>query len=217
MSARWTATWMLSQLDPDRYVQSVGGFLDGIDLFDGGSFEVSRRFGLAKAGHRALALPREFRDDVVVVARRGEAPLKQVAKDFGISESCLANWLRAADVEDGIRPGVTREESAELRELRKRNRLLEQENEVLRRAAAYLAGGGPAGWRGDGDGRLGRQWALPLADRVPLVATYWRTNLTMRQIGPLFGVSHAAAHRVIDKTPPSTAPRASKTRWRIGR
>ncbi|WP_432848885.1 IS3 family transposase [Amycolatopsis sp. CA-161197] len=85
--------------------------------------------------------PREFRDDVIAVARRGEVPLKQVAKDFGISESCLANWLRAADVEDGTRPGVTRDESAELRELRKRNRLLEQENEVLRKAAAYLAQG----------------------------------------------------------------------------
>jgi len=83
--------------------------------------------------------PREFREDVVAVARKGEAPLKQVAADFGISESCLNNWLRAADVEDGKRAGVTREESAELRDLRKRNRLLEQENEVLRRAAAYLA------------------------------------------------------------------------------
>ncbi|MBB4910633.1 hypothetical protein H4W32_001668 [Actinophytocola algeriensis] len=49
------------------------------------------------------------------------------------------------------------------------------------------------------DGRPGRQWALPLADRVLLVAVYWRTNLTMRQIGALFGVSHSAAHRVIDK------------------
>ncbi len=85
--------------------------------------------------------PREFRDDVVAVARRGEAPLKQVAADFGISESCLANWMRVADVEHGTRPGVTREESVELRELRKRNRLLEQENEVLRKAAAYLAQG----------------------------------------------------------------------------
>jgi hypothetical protein len=37
------------------------------------------------------------------------------------------------------------------------------------------------------DGRPGRQWRLDLADRVLLVATYWRTNLTMRHIGPLFG------------------------------
>ncbi len=47
------------------------------------------------------------------------------------------------------------------------------------------------------DGRPGRQWFLDLADRVLLVAAYWRTNLTMRQIGPLFGVSHSAVHRVI--------------------
>ena len=47
--------------------------------------------------------------------------------------------MRQADVEDGNRPGKTREDSNELRELRRRNRLLEQENEVLRRAAAYLS------------------------------------------------------------------------------
>jgi transposase len=85
------------------------------------------------------AFPREFRDDVVAVARKGEASIAQVAKDFGVSESCLQRWLKLADVDDGIRPGPTREEAAELRELKKRNRLLEQENEVLRRAAAYLA------------------------------------------------------------------------------
>jgi hypothetical protein len=62
--------------------------------------------------------------------------------------------------------------------------------------------------RGDeaiADGRPGRPWALPLADRVLLVAVYWRTNLTMRRIGPLFGISHAAAHRVIDKIGPLPA------------
>ncbi|TQM63794.1 transposase-like protein [Humibacillus xanthopallidus] len=85
------------------------------------------------------AHPKEFREDVVAVARRGEASIAQVAKDFGISESCLRGWLKSADVEDGIRPGTTRQESEELRELKKRNRLLEQENEVLRRAAAYLS------------------------------------------------------------------------------
>ena len=83
--------------------------------------------------------PKEFRDDVVAVARTGEAPLNQIAKDFGISEGCLHNWLKKADVDDGVRAGVTDGERAELRELKKRNRLLEQENEVLRRAAAYLS------------------------------------------------------------------------------
>jgi len=85
------------------------------------------------------AYPAEFRRDVVAVARKGQAPLTQIAKDFGISESCLANWLKKADIEDGNRSGVTRAESEELRELRKRNKLLEQENEVLRRAPAFFA------------------------------------------------------------------------------
>ncbi|WP_085989310.1 IS3 family transposase [Rhodococcus pyridinivorans] len=85
--------------------------------------------------------PKEFRDDVVRVARNREPGqhLRQIAADFGISESCLTNWLRNADVEDGTKPGTTNEESRENRELRKRIRLLEQENEVLRRAAAYLS------------------------------------------------------------------------------
>ena len=83
--------------------------------------------------------PKEFRDDVVAVARQGRAPLSQIAKDFGISEGTLSNWLKKADIEDGHRPGLTEADRAELRELKKRNRLLEQENEVLRRAAAYLS------------------------------------------------------------------------------
>ena len=85
------------------------------------------------------AFPMEFRRDVVAVARKGEAPLSQIARDFGISESCLHRWLKLADADDGIGPGVTSSESAELRELRKRNKTLEQENEILRRAAAYFA------------------------------------------------------------------------------
>src|SRR5919112_744363 len=84
---------------------------------------------------------KEFRDDVVNVAR-GREPgqtIKQIAADFGVAESCLPNWLRQADVEDGLKPGTTAAENAELRDAKRRIRLLEQENEVLRRAAAYLS------------------------------------------------------------------------------
>jgi transposase len=85
--------------------------------------------------------PREFRDDVVRVAQNRDAgvTVEQVAKDFGVHPMTLFKWLRQADVDAGTRPGVTTSESAELRELRRRNKLLEQENEVLRRAAAYLS------------------------------------------------------------------------------
>ena len=85
------------------------------------------------------AFPIEFRRDVVAVAGKGEAPLSQIARDFGISGSCLHRWLKLAGIDDGLRPGVTSSESAELRELRKRNKTLEQENEILRRAAAFFA------------------------------------------------------------------------------
>ncbi|HEY9264763.1 MAG TPA: hypothetical protein VIQ11_09180 [Mycobacterium sp.] len=50
----------------------------------------------------------------MTIARQGETPIKQVAKDFGISDSCLRNWLNQADVEDGAEPGATSSESAEL-------------------------------------------------------------------------------------------------------
>ena len=83
--------------------------------------------------------PKEFRDDVVAVARQGQSSLKQIAKDFGVSEGSLSNWMKQADIEDGRRPGLTGADQTELREAKKRIRLLEQENEVLRRAAAYLS------------------------------------------------------------------------------
>jgi len=87
------------------------------------------------------AFPEEFRRDVVAVARRKEAPISQIARDFGISEGCVHRWLKRADIEDGVREGRTLAEEAEIRELKKRNRLLEMENEVLRRAAIYLGRG----------------------------------------------------------------------------
>ncbi|GAB6858056.1 transposase [Microbacterium xylanilyticum] len=85
--------------------------------------------------------PSEFRDDVVRVARNREpgVTIEQIAKDFGVHPMTLQKWLRRADVDEGAKPGHSRTEATELREARKRIRLLEQENEVLRRAAAYLS------------------------------------------------------------------------------
>jgi transposase len=87
---------------------------------------------------RGKPFPEEFREDVVrVVRERGPGvTLEQVATDFGVHPITLSKGLRAADVEDGVRPGPTCDQLSELRELKRRNRLLEQENELLRRAAA---------------------------------------------------------------------------------
>lgn len=83
--------------------------------------------------------PREFRDDVLRVARNREdgVTLEQVAKD--VHPMTPIKWLRQERIDTGEQAGVSTSESAELRELRRRNRLLEQEVEVLRRAAAYLS------------------------------------------------------------------------------
>ena len=91
--------------------------------------------------------PKEFRRDVIAVARQGDQSIAQVARNFGVSESCLARWLKIADREDGLAPsasssvtaGVGGDLEAENRELRRRTKLLEQENEILRRATAYFA------------------------------------------------------------------------------
>ena len=89
----------------------------------------------------ARPYPKEFRDDVVRVARNRDdgVTIEQIAADFGVHPVTLWKWLRQADIDDGATSGKTTGESADLRELRRRNRLLEQENEVLRRAAAYLS------------------------------------------------------------------------------
>jgi transposase len=94
-----------------------------------------------------LALRHHMEDSHRTINTRPPTQLGRVepdiAVDFGISESCLNRWLKAADVEDGIKSGVTSEEPAENRQLRKRVRLLEQENEVLRPAAAHLSQANP--------------------------------------------------------------------------
>ena len=83
--------------------------------------------------------PPEFRRRAVELARTKAKPISKLAKDLGISESCLRTWMRKAEIEDGSREGVTNSERAELVELRRKLRLSEMENEILRRAAAYFA------------------------------------------------------------------------------
>jgi transposase len=86
--------------------------------------------------------PKEFRRDVVAVARQGDQSRAQVGRSFGISQSCLARWLRIADRDEGLvadQPDPGPAGDGEARELRKRVKQLEQENEILRRATAYFA------------------------------------------------------------------------------
>ena len=85
------------------------------------------------------AHPEEFRRRAVELARLREKPIAQIAKDLGISESCLRRWMDQADVEEGHKEGLTKDERAELVRLRREKRVLEMEIEILKRASAYFA------------------------------------------------------------------------------
>ena len=84
--------------------------------------------------------PPEFRQRAIELAREGAKPVARIAKDLGISESCLRNWMAQADAdENGSTLKPTSAEKKEIAELRRKNRQLEMENDILKRAAAYFA------------------------------------------------------------------------------
>jgi transposase len=84
--------------------------------------------------------PPEFRQRAVELARQGARPVAKIAEELGISESCLRNWMHQADAgEDGAPDRLGASNKTELADLRRRNRQLELENEILKRAAAYFA------------------------------------------------------------------------------
>lgn len=83
--------------------------------------------------------PPEFREKAVELARERAKPIAAIASDLGISESCLRNWIAQAEIEDGSRDGLTKAEREELVKLRRENRVLRMEKEILGKAAAFFA------------------------------------------------------------------------------
>jgi transposase len=83
--------------------------------------------------------PPEFRAEAVRLAKTSGEPISRIAKDLGISDQTLRNWVNQDDVDTGNKSGLTSDERAEMRELRKENRRLREEREILRKAAAFFA------------------------------------------------------------------------------
>ncbi|MFF9200549.1 IS3 family transposase [Streptomyces sp. NPDC014986] len=183
--------------------------------------------------------PKEFREDVVRVARNREpgVTLEQIAADFGVHPITLSKWLRRADTNEGTGPVPVSGESAELREARKRIRLLEQENEVLRRAAAYLSQANLPKMMYP----LVRELAAPSApDRVPVAVTCRVLGLARQPYyrwlaSPVTDAETAEAYRanalfdahcddpefghrfLLDEARAAGEPMAERTAWRICR
>lgn len=84
--------------------------------------------------------PPEFRAEAVRLYRNSDRSLKQVSEDLGISTESLRSWLKQTDLDAGVRSdGLTTDEREELRKLRRENRVLKEEREILKKAAAFFA------------------------------------------------------------------------------
>src|SRR5436309_15560098 len=81
----------------------------------------------------------EFKAEVVELCRRGDRSVGQVARDLDLTETAVRAWVRQADIEAGRRGGLTTEERAELARLRRENRILREERDILKRATAFFA------------------------------------------------------------------------------
>ncbi len=83
--------------------------------------------------------PEELRREAVRLLRRGDRTISELARDLGVSQQSLRNWSAQPDVDEGRRDGLAGEEREELKRLRRENRMLTEEREFLREAAAFFA------------------------------------------------------------------------------
>ena len=82
----------------------------------------------------------EFKAEIVGLCRRGDRSIGQVAIDFDLTETAVREWVKQADIDDGLRSdGLTTSEREELNRLRRENRRLAEDVEILKRATAFFA------------------------------------------------------------------------------
>ena len=81
----------------------------------------------------------EFKAEIVELCQRGDRSIGQVAKDFDLTETNVRTWVKQAEIDQGERPGLTTEERDELAKLRRENRSLREDVEILKRATAFFA------------------------------------------------------------------------------
>ena len=81
----------------------------------------------------------EFKSEIVARCRAGDRSIPEVARDFDLTESSVRRWVEQAEIDAGERDGLTTEERQELAQLRRENRRLKEDVEILKRATAFFA------------------------------------------------------------------------------
>jgi transposase len=95
---------------------------------------------MRKASKHVQPYPPEFRAEAIRLVRTSGKPRSEIARDLGLTSETLRLWVKQADLDAGKRQdGLTTEEREELRRLRKENRILREEREILVKAAAFFA------------------------------------------------------------------------------
>jgi transposase len=82
---------------------------------------------------------KEFKAEIVELCQRGDRSVGQVARDFDLTETAVREWVRQAEIDAGTREGLSSDERAELSQLRRENRRLREDVEILKRATAFFA------------------------------------------------------------------------------
>jgi transposase len=95
--------------------------------------------GVHEMGKTRAPYPAEFKEEAVRLVRSSGKPVAQIARELGVSFESLRHWIKQAEIETGERQGLTADEREELGRLRRENRILQQEREILKKAAAFFA------------------------------------------------------------------------------
>ena len=93
----------------------------------------------ATRGRTRRAFTDEFKAQVVELCRSSGKSVGQVCRDLGLTETAVRRWVAQAEVDSGRREGLTTDERAELAQLRKENRILREERDILKRATVFFA------------------------------------------------------------------------------
>ncbi len=94
---------------------------------------------MEKAKRPRRSFTREYKAEVVDLVRQSGSTVASVARDLDLTETVVRAWVKQADIDDGDRAGLTSTERAELARLRKENKVLREERDILKRATAFFA------------------------------------------------------------------------------